>query len=225
MVASHSFYSCISKTTERESIPVTAVNNIDPYTMIVEGQALLQQGDLVVRLNQDPASQFIKNFNRQDKSYSHAGIVLFENGYPFVYHIVNTEKNQEEKLRKDSLSGFCNPRKNLAYAIYRYEFTEGEIRKLKTVIHKWYAEEVKFDLEYDLKTDNRMYCSEMIRNVLARATGKRILIETTKLTNREAGLFSVYTHLPFTYTSKLQIVSIDNLYKNAYCRLIKKYSY
>ena len=70
-----------------------------------------------------------------------------------------------------------------------------------------------------------MYCSEMISKVLARATGKRILIETTKPTNTEAGILSVYIHLPFTYTSKLQIVSIDNLYTNPYCHLIKEYNY
>jgi hypothetical protein len=70
-----------------------------------------------------------------------------------------------------------------------------------------------------------MYCSEMIGKALTKATGKRILIGTTKLTDTEAGLFSAYTHLPFTYTSKLRIVSIDNLYKTPSCHLIKEYNY
>ena len=225
LLASYGFYSCVSHATKQESIPVAPANYVDPYTMIHEGQSLLKEGDLVVRLNQDPTSQFIKNFNRQDKKYSHAGIVLFEKGYPFIYHIVNGEENPDEKLRKDSLSWFCNPRKNLAYGIYRYELREGEIKRLKARIHQWHAKGVKFDCTFNLKTDDKMYCSEMIRKALESVTNKRISIETTDLTSTEAGLFSVYMHLPLTYTSKLKIVSIDNLYKTMSCKLIKEYNY
>lgn len=225
LLISHSFYSCIGNATKQASTPVASNNYIDPYTMVIEGQALLKEGDLVVRLNQDPTSQFIKNFNRRDKSYSHAGIVLYENGYPYIYHVVNGEENPDEKLRKDSLSRFCNPRKNIAFGIFRYEMKASEIKNLKNLIHKWYAKGVQFDPAFNLKTDDRMYCSEMIRKALARATNKRILIKTTKLTSSEAGLFSAYMHLPFTYTGKLRIVSIDNLYKHPSCYLIKEYNY
>jgi hypothetical protein len=225
LLISHGFYSCISNATNREPRPVTTNNYIDPYTMISEGQALLKEGDLVVRLNQDPTSQFIKNFNRRDKSYSHAGIVLFENGSPYIYHIVNGEENPDEKLRKDSLSRFCNPRKNIAYGIFRYKLEEKEIKSLKKILHEWYKRGVQFDSTFNLATDDRMYCSEMISKALAKVTGKRILIETTKVTGTEARLFSAYMHLPFIYTSRLQIVSIDNLYKNSFCYLIKEYNY
>ena len=193
--------------------------------MINEGQTLLKEGDLVVRLNQDPTSRFIKNFNRRDKNYSHAGIVLYEDGYPYIYHIVNGDENPDEKLRKDSLSRFCNPRKNTAYGIFRYEMKTGEIKSLKDLIHKWYEKGVRFDLKFNLKTDDRMYCSEMISKALASATRERIMIKTTKPTPTEAGIFSLYMHLPLTYTSKLRIVSIDNLYANPYCHLVKEYNY
>ena len=225
LFVAYSFYSCTGHATKKESIPVAAIKNIDPCMMINEGQTLLKEGDLVVRLNQDPTSQFIKNLNRHDRKYSHAGIVLYEKGYPIIYHIVNGDEQPDGQLRKDSLSKFCNPRKNLAYGIFRYEMETNEIKYLKELIHKWYAKGVRFDLKFDLKTDNRMYCSEMISKVLGRATGKRILIETTKLTHKEAGLFSVYMHLPFTYASELQVVPIDNLYTNPFCHLIKEYNY
>ena len=215
----------MSHATKQESIPVARTNYVDPYIMIHEGQALLKEGDLVVRLNQDPASRFIKNFNRLDKSYSHAGIVLFERGYPFVYHIVNGEENPEEKLKKDSLSRFCDPRKNLSYGIFRYDLGKGEIKKLKALVHKWHAKGVRFDYSFNLKTNDKMYCSEMISKALARVTNKRIGIGTTELTPAEAGIFSAYMHLPLAYTSKLKIVSIDNLYKTPSCHLIKEYSY
>jgi hypothetical protein len=193
--------------------------------MIKDGQSLLKEGDLIVRLSRDPASQFIKNFNQHDKSFSHSGIVLYEDGYPYVYHIINGEENPGNKLRRDSLSWFCDPRKNMAYGIFRYDMNADEIKKMKDCIHKWYAQGIQFDFAFNLVSDDSMYCSEMISKALAEATNKRIHIQTTKLTTDEASLFSAYTHLPFTYTSKLKVISIDALYTNQFCHLIKEYDY
>lgn len=204
---------------------VTENNSIGTYAIIKEAQSLLREGDLVVRLNRDPASRYIKDFNPHDKKYSHAGIVLFENGRPYIFHIVNGEENQGNKLRKDSLSVFCSPRQNLAYAIFRYDMNSNEIKKLKDCIDTWYKQGISFDFSFNLQSNDRMYCSEMISKALAKATNKRIQIGTTKLTTNQAALFSAYTHLPFTYTSKLQIIPIDNLYTNRDCHLVKEYNY
>ncbi|HEU5366279.1 MAG TPA: YiiX/YebB-like N1pC/P60 family cysteine hydrolase [Hanamia sp.] len=173
----------------------------------------------------DPASSFIKYFNRHDKSYSHAGIVLFENGYPYIFHIINGEENPGERLRKDSLKQFCSPSKNLAYGIFRYDLKPAEIKKLKDIIYKWYAKGIQFDSLFNLATDNRMYCSEMVSKALSSATNNRIRIKTTWLTIPEALTFSAYTHLPFSYTSKLKVISIDDLYMNPFCQPIKRYNY
>jgi Permuted papain-like amidase enzyme, YaeF/YiiX, C92 family len=193
--------------------------------MIKEGQALLKEGDLVLRLNTDPGSQYIKNFNRQDKSYSHAGIVIVENGYPYVYHIVNGEENPDEKLRKDSLHRFCNPRRNYGYGIYRYQLATVEMKRLKQLLHQWYKQGIYFDSSFNLKTDNRMYCSEMISKALTRVTRKRIKTATTAPTTAEATFFSAFMRLPFSYTSTLRVVTIDNLYLHPACYMVKRFDY
>jgi len=192
--------------------------------MIAEGQSLLREGDLVVRLNRDPLSGLIKNFNRTDKNYSHAGLVFYENGYPYIFHIINFDKNETGGIRKDSLSSFCDPKKNLAFGIFRYSITSAEIKKLKNIIYGWRDKGMQFDSVFNLKSDDKMYCSEMISKALAQATNKRIAIQSTKPTRVEAALFSAYSHLPFDYVSKIQVISIDNLYANSYCQLIKKYN-
>jgi hypothetical protein len=193
--------------------------------MINDGQSLLKEGDLVVRLNRDPSSHFIKNFNHHDKSYSHAGIVLFEKGYPYVFHIIDGEENPDGKLRMDSLKWFCNSTKNNSYGIFRYEMTREEMKTLKNTVHKLYARSLEFDNTFDFSTDDKMYCSEMICKVLNSATRKRISIEPTPLTSIEAGFFSAYTHLPFSYAYHLRIISIDALYTNPFCHLVKRYSF
>jgi hypothetical protein len=198
---------------------------VSPYKKIEEGQSLLKEGDLVVRLNRNPSSSFIKNFNRKDKNYSHAGIVLVENGYPYIFHIVDGEENPDEKLRVDSLMRFCNPAKNSAFGIFRYNMTTEEISELKAIVHKLYRTGVRFDGKFDMKSDDRMYCSEMISKALTGATRKRILIESTKMSTVEASFFSAYAHLPLSYTNNLNIIPIDALYMNPFCHPIKKYTY
>ena len=199
--------------------------NMSPHAMIEEGRSLLKEGDLVVRLNRDPSSRFIKYFNHHDKSYSHSGIVLFDHGYPYVYHIIDGEENPDGKLRIDSLNRFCNSRKNIAYGIFRYEMSGAEIRKLKNVMNKYYAKGIQFDEAFNFTSDDKMYCSEMVSKALKDATGKRISIEPTQLSTIEAGFLSAYTHLPFSYTSKLKVISIDDLYANSFCHLVKRYTF
>jgi hypothetical protein len=109
--------------------------------------------------------------------------------------------------------------------MFRYEMRPAEIKKLKDIIYKWYAEGIEFDSLFNLNTDNRMYCSEMVSKALSSATNNRIRIKTTELTNTEALTFSAYTHLPFSYARSLKVIPIDNLYTNSFCRLIKRYNY
>jgi len=218
-------YVSFGNTNKQNAATISGNNCVGPYAMIKDGQSLLKEGDLVVRLNRDPASRYIRDFNPHDKSFSHSGIVLYENGYPYIFHMLNGEKNPGNELRKDSLSQFCDPRQNVAYAIFRYDMNANEIRKLKECIYKWYGHGIRFDFSFNLASDDSMYCSEMISKALAEATGKRISIETTKLTTKQVALFSAYTHRPFTYTSKLQVISIDDLYTNPSCHLIKEYNY
>jgi len=196
-----------------------------PGPMMAQAKLLLKEGDLVVRLNADPTSRYIQYFNRTDKRYSHAGIVLVENGQPVIYHIVNGNENPDEKMRKDPIEKFCNPRKNIAFAIFRYKLESAELKRLKKIIQQWYGKGIRFDPGFNYHTNNKMYCSEMISKGLRQATEGRILINKTHLTTVEASLFSGYAHLPFSYTKKLSIVAIDNLYSNKFCELVEYYHY
>jgi hypothetical protein len=76
------------------------------------------------RLNMDGYSQYIKQFNRNDKQYSHAGIVIFEDGQPFVYHMINGEENTSNMMTKHLFEEFVDPKKNYAFGVYRNEMTE-----------------------------------------------------------------------------------------------------
>lgn len=195
------------------------------YALIAEGGAMLKDGDLLVRNGQEFTSQFIKSLNRTNKTYSHAGMVFIENGQPVVYHIVSGEENPGDKVMKDSLRGFCNPRKNFGYAIYRYDINEKETEALHGQLQDWYRQGVKFDSVFNLETDDRMYCSEMIGKALAKATGKRIVPGTTRLTRSEAEFSSKHFKMNPADMMKVDLITTDNLFVNPHCRLLKAFDF
>jgi Permuted papain-like amidase enzyme, YaeF/YiiX, C92 family len=191
--------------------------------LISEGMTLLQDGDLVLRNGQEISSQLIRQFSRQDQSYSHSGIVFYENGYPYVYHIVPGEENPDGRLKADSFSHFCNPRKNDRFAIYRYDLNDSELNRFHQQVLSWYAAGIRYDSSFNLATDDRMYCSEMIRKGLKAATHGRVDIPTSTVTEKEARFFASYLHRPVGKIAGMQVVAADNLYLNPHCRLVKRF--
>ena len=136
--------------------------------MITKGRELLKDGDVVLRLHNSRASAIIRDFNRVDKSYSHAGVVLMEGGCPMVYHIMPSEDNRKGIIRKDSFLQFCNPAENTAYGIYRYQLSRKELAQEKIILQQWFEKRIAFDPLFDLQTDERMYCSEMVAKLMLR---------------------------------------------------------
>ena len=156
-------FSCTITENKPQETPAPKSAYAGANAMIAEGESLLKDGDLLVRTGVELSSQMIRQLNRTEKKYSHSGVILFENGYPFVYHIVTGDENPDCRLKKDSVANFCNPRKNSGFAVYRFNLEEKEKEKFRQQIDLWYGQGVKFDSLFSLKTDDRMYCSEMIK--------------------------------------------------------------
>jgi len=163
-----SFISCGAGKTKDEH-PAIVTNHFidDSYKMIEEGKVLLKECDLVVRLNKDITSGYIRAFSRKDPRYSHSGLVFFENEQPFVFHILMGEDNPDGKLRKDSFHLFCNPERNASYGIYRYNLGTAGAAELKKTIYGFYEREIKFNALFSLETADLIYVSERIKKALA----------------------------------------------------------
>lgn len=203
-----------------EKFVYQSIHHTKADTMISKGELLVKEGDLIVRLNQDPVSQFIMAFNRKDRSYSHAGIVVFENNEPFVLHIIYDEEKSGGYIRKEPMAKFCDPRKNMTFGLFRYTLSNDEVVALMNILQQWRKQGVSFDTGFDLRTNDRMYCSEMIAKALAISSNNRVKIKTTLPEKWEARLFSIHTGLPFEFTKNNPVIAIDDLYNVAGCTRI-----
>ncbi len=131
---------------------------------------LLRDGDLVVRTGADAISVMLRQMNLRDKTYSHCGIVMIEDGYPFVYHSIGGEDNPDERLRRDSAAFFFSPIYNERMGIARLDLTSTQIEELHVVVRRYYAARIPFDMDFDMATDDKLYCAEFVYKAIGEST-------------------------------------------------------
>ncbi len=181
-------------------------------------------GDLIVRLNDDLISEQVKMMSEQDKSYSHAGIVVEKDGAKYVCHIM-PEIAGADTIQLTPIDTFINPAKNISCALYRYKITKPQKDSLQQILLN-NKKTIKFDRVYDLATDSVMYCSEMISKALATATHGQIQCKTIKVPTPMKPLlrkyFSQYKNAD-KIVDERTFLSIDNLYLRPDCELLMKF--
>lgn len=167
---------------------------------------MVKTGDLIVRTGKDFTSETMRLLSTKDKTYSHCGIASIEHDSLFVYHSIGGEWNPDQKLRRDPFEIFCNPYENRGFGIFRYKITPQENLNLIKDVHKLYDKKIMFDMQFDLASDDRMYCSEFVYKAIEEATGNKFVLPTTTI-----------NHIKF--------IALDNLFINSFCNEIKRVKY
>ena len=168
--------------------------------------ALLKTGDVVVRKSVGPFSEMLARLNKRDQTFSHCGLVVVENGYPFVYHSIGGEDNADEKLRRDSASFFFSPLRNTAIGVARYTIDSGSVRRLASVITAYYHLAPRFDAKFDLATDSLLYCSEFVYKAFS-----KLMADTA--------------YIPKSIGYDRTFIGIDDLFLNNHCHIVAKVNY
>ena len=136
---------------------------------IVNDSINLRSGDLIFRKE----ANFISDiFSKIDNSeYSHIGILLIENGKTFVYHIESDE--QKNDMKKDEINNFLSTAEK--YTIFRYKKNINKIL-LHDVLKDMKNQNIKFDFSFDLKTMDKLYCTEFVNDVFYKLVNENIYI-------------------------------------------------
>lgn len=163
--------------------------------------SLLRTGYVVLRRGLGADSYMLAEMNRRNKTYSHCGIVMVEDGYPFVYHSIGGEDNPDERLRRDSSAFFFSPLHNTHIAIVRYDMDTETVGELQRVVAAYYRERPKFDMKFDLASDDKLYCSEFVYKSFNKAAHDTAYIGTSVLLKRRQ-------------------TGIDDLYMNRHAKLV-----
>ncbi|MCC7030302.1 MAG: hypothetical protein IT257_08350 [Chitinophagaceae bacterium] len=190
----------VAKPVAEEAFPAAAKLKIDSC------KPLLHNGCIVLRRGNDVISEMFSLFNKTDKTFSHCGIAFNENNTWYVYHSIGGEDNPDEKLRKDTYENFVIPLHNKGFGIYSLTTNGSVITQLHHIVDSLYARKVPFDMKFDLESNDRLYCAEMVYKSFQKASGND-------------SLFSVTLHNGFRF------VSTDNIFVNKQAQMLCRVNY
>lgn len=166
---------------------------------------MLKAGDLVVRRGDDLTSSMLASLNKHDKRYSHCGIVVVDEDGLFVIHSIGGDDNPDQEIKKESFHQWTSVDNNLRFAVYRYELHDSLLQGFVKKVTGYYNEHKKFDMDFDLQTNDRLYCTEMVYKAMCSITNDSLI--------------------KLEYGYDRWFVGVDNLYQNEQAKLICEVEY
>lgn len=124
----------------------------------------LCEGDLVFRKGRSLVSTVVL-MNDHASAYSHVGIVVIMNGEPFIVHAVPGEpdENGEEKVKCDTPVDFLDDEKASLFAVFRLAEDEKHLAEMAAKKSmEYYDMGLPFDKALDFKSEDKLYCTELV---------------------------------------------------------------
>ena len=187
---------------------------------ISDALALVHDGDIIMRADNDLVSASLRNLSRVDKTWSHCGFLFKEDSGVYVYHVMAGDENPSEQMLRQPLAQFVSPHHKTGFGIFRSDATPAETSAVKQYVHALYSKHLLFDKKFSLLTDDQMYCTEVIYKAYKICSAGRIVLPTTTRSNFRGNDPSQNLHI-----KKLEYVALDNVTINPHVKLIKKYQY
>ena len=221
-------YSCkqnkAAATVDNKTVPAAADTiNAKALLAISRAEKLLKDGALVTRSDNDFESLTLQNFSKRDQSYSHSGIAFKEDGIYVVYHAMTGKENPDGACRRDPFDSFVNPSMKTGFGIFQYQLSDTEKERLHSIMKKNHASKIPFDVTFNLKSNDSLYCSEMIYKGLKTATDGRVVLPSSYINNFRPKIMGYkYNHAFF---KTFEYIGIDDLYMNPFCKEIIRVKY
>lgn len=193
---------------------------------INELKSIATTGDLVTRLGDEIISQQVIRMNEKDQSFSHAGIVIEQNGVKKVYHIMPNLPGMDT-VCKDPIDSFIKPETNIRCGLFRYQLTQTEKEEITKIITAYQHSNIHFDPVYDLATEDKLYCSEMISKALTKATNGRMQFREINAPERMQKLLVMFFKkqgLTKEVIAHRKFISLDNLYLRPDCKELMRFN-
>ena len=137
------------------------LRKLPPDVILKDCIAHIESGDLIFRRTQSIEGNIAVLLGNGD--YSHVGIISVDNQGVFVIHVVPSFPSL---VRQDTLLEFISD--SVAFAVYRVN-TSHERREIATSFAKAWTGNKSFDIDFDLKDDNKLYCTELVYNAYRKA--------------------------------------------------------
>lgn len=148
---------------------------------------------LIVRLGDGYFSNIFRRVSSEEKRFSHSGIIHRVGQRYKVYHIEANELTGKGIVRDEPLELFISHSKEWAlYAINTSDSIKMEIVQQASI---FFDSKIPFDLDFDLASDDKLYCSEMVAKSINNAFGEELITPGLQIAGRLFyGLDDIYLH-------------------------------
>ena len=165
------------------------------YKQIDSIKNIVRDGDLITRTGNDFTSESLRNLNQRNKTYSHCGIASIEHDSIFVYHALGGDFNPDQKIRRDDFEIFAEPYTNKAIGIFRFRVDDSVKHNFVSVAQQFFHAGIMFDMDFDLKTDDRMYCAEFVYKTFIKASSEKLIFNHSHIRQFEfIGVDDIFLH-------------------------------
>jgi hypothetical protein len=161
---------------------------------------LYQTGDIVLREGKGLISSAFSKMSLKEKKYSHAGFIVTEGNEWLVYHFIDKGK---KGITVEKLEDFVSDEECSSFAVYHPAYSQDQQMTIASLIKNPVDRNKEFDSDFDLKTDDKFYCTEWIYKLL-----------------RQTGF-----DIPVSAVNNTEYVAPDNLYINNFTRRVTNESY
>ena len=198
--------SCKNKSAYRSFIPTKEDSLLQAavikraYIQIAGIKGSIQTGDLVTRTGNDFTSQSLRSLNQTDKTYSHCGIASIEHDSVFIYHALGGDFNPDQKIRRDAIEYFAEPYSNKGIGIFRFTVADSIKQQFALVAKEFFDHGIMFDMDFDLGTDDRMYCAEFVYKSFIKASRNKL----------------VFNH---SHIKQFEFIGVDDLFLHPQCKI------
>jgi hypothetical protein len=165
------------------------------YKQITGIKSSIMNGDLITRTGKDYTSESLRSLNQRDKTYSHCGIISIEHDSIFVYHAIGGDFNPDQKIRRDALEDFAEPYSNKGIGLFRFNITDSIKQQVVLLAKDEFKRGIMFDMDFDLKTDNRVYCAEFVYKCFTKGSGNKLVFNLSHIKDFEfIGIDDIFLH-------------------------------
>ena len=150
---------------------------------------------MVTRTGNDFTSESLKSLNQRNQTFSHCGIASIEHDSVFVYHALGGDFNPDQKIRRDPISIFAEPYTNKGIGLFRFDVADSTKKQFASTARQLFMQGIMFDMDFDLKTNERMYCAEFVYKSIEWASHNRLIFPHSHIKDFEfIGVDDIFMH-------------------------------
>lgn len=214
-------------TTERTPAPRTPAEQNNAF--ISEAAGMIRTGDIVLRRGRDATSYRILQMSETDRTYSHAGIAVVKPDGVFIYHIVPPDLDEpkgDTLVRLETLQKFADQEKNLEFGFGKFKLNDQQVARMVSYVDSMRQASVSFDFLFDLRTSNRVYCSEMVDLAVRHASHDSIQLKRNAFKDPAlVKMVAAFLHASEKEVRSRIYIPLENIYLDSSFAMTAQYKF